>query len=539
MAFLKIVEGPGAGEQITLGERATLGRFRTCDLKVRAPESSRVHAEIFLRDAVYYVKDLGSSNGTFVNDERTGEQALRNGDRIRIGPVVIEYGEEEAVAAKLEPAQAPDKVDVEPPQVERVEDAELVPRPLSPGGKIDVAKVLEQLSDQVEEPQPKEAQAILVAAEAPAAKEPPPQFPGYAVLRRLRGDELSTTYLATELALDRPVAIELIRAASGSDPAEVLSRVRRAAQLEHPAVAHVHTAVCQEGAVLVVREPAPGRSMWELCGRLPAVECAKFTAEAADALAEAHAAGVIHGSIRPDRILRTERGHVKLVGLGLPLPKIGSLSDEPDLQKRPNRIAYMPPEQLAGAAPTEAADIYSLGASLYHMVCGRMPFAAVSEAQLAPRIATEAVIPVLDLKPETPRRLAEVIEKMLSRSPGDRPRAMADVAGQLRNAGEEQKPVRASGASLRLVPQARPRGIPASTIIIVILTLLLLVSVFLLGRFAGIWFIQQGTGTTAPGRLMSSGLVGDELPQDARAARPYAYFFSSSRLARARVTTCS
>ena len=86
---------------------------------------------------------------------------------------------------------------------------------------------------------------------------------------------------------------------------------------------------------------------------------------AASALSEAHTAGVVHGSIRPDRIVRSNLGHFTLLGLGLPLPTVGELSTEPDLQKQPNRIAYMAPEQLTGKVSPAATLRPTAGRSTY------------------------------------------------------------------------------------------------------------------------------------------------------------------------------
>ena len=95
MASLKIIEGPGGGKELTLTENVTLGRWRGCDLQIKDEEASREHSEIFLRAGRYHVRDLGSSNGTFVNGEKVTEELLRPGDLIRIGGVTIEYVDEE------------------------------------------------------------------------------------------------------------------------------------------------------------------------------------------------------------------------------------------------------------------------------------------------------------------------------------------------------------------------------------------------------------------------------------------------------------
>ena len=445
MPSLKIIQGAGEGNWVPLGERATLGRWRGCDLQVKDVESSRTHAEVFSSDGQYYVKYLGSSNGTALNGVRIGEHVLQHGDCIQIGEVKIQYIDEDAPEAET-PV-------LEPPE------------------------------------------------EPAAAQERPLELPGYEIIERRRRGDLCVTYLATDVAMGRLVALEVISEAYSSDPEPVLERVRSAARLEHPVLAQIHAAGCAEGVVFFSREPATGQSVWRMCGKLPPLEVTEIGAAAAGALAEAHAASFVHGSIRPDRIVRTDGGHVKLLGLGLPLPEVGELSDKPDLQRRPSRIAYMAPEQLSGEGPTEACDIYALGATLYHVVGGRAPYGAVSEKELVPKIRSEGIISLLELRPETPKPLARAIKKMLSRAPEDRQASMAEVREELEAVHQEietalQRNQLGSSGAVYLTRSSRAveesKGLPASTIIIVILTLLLLAAVFWLGKLYGIWFIRQG-----------------------------------------------
>lgn len=450
MALLRIIEGAGEGASVALGERATLGRSRNCDIQLKDVESSRFHAEVWLDRGRYYVKDLGSSNGTLVNGDRITEQELHDGDRIQIGEVVVEF-----VAGE------------------------------------DAAELSEQAGLEVLEPV--EAGPLELI---PAEESPPPPLPGFEIVRRLRRDELGVTWLATELAMNRPVAIEVIRRRWCEEPDAVLARVRAAAGVDHPSVAQILAAGCEEGSVFFVRRPVAGRSLWETLGKLTAQEVADAGADVAAAVEAAHTAGVIHGSIRPDRILRADSGQAVLLGLGLPFPVVGELSSKPDLQRRPNRTAYMSPEQLAGAEPDAACDVYALGAVLYHAVCGQPPFVAVSEAELAPRVAAGKFTPVLELRPETPRPLARLIERMLARRPADRPGSMAEVREELRTAGTQGRPAAVpQGRTVRTAARAEgDKGISASTIIIVILTLLLLIAVALLARVGGVWFIRQSGG---------------------------------------------
>lgn len=455
MALLRIVEGARKGSSITLGEKATLGRSSDCDVQLKDAELSRFHAEIRLDRGRYYVRDLGSSNGTLVNGERIAEKELSDGDRIQIGGVVIDFAAEEDAAQSAEQGSGEVFVPVE-------------------------AELLEPVPDD---------------------DSPMPLLPGFEIVRRLRGDELGVTWLATELAVNRLVAIEVIHRRWCAESDAVLARVRAAAGVDHPSIAQILAIGYEAESVFFVRRPVAGSLLWETLGKQTGPEVAEVGAAVAGALEAAHAAGIIHGSIRPDRVLCAGSGEAVLLGLGLPLPVVGELSSKPAPQHRPNRVAYMSPEQLAGAQPDAACDIYALGAVLYHAVCGQTPFTATSEADLAPLIPAGTFQPILELRPETPRPLARVIERMLARWPADRPSSMAEVREELRAAAIRGRPtVAPQGRISRAAGTEQDKGLSASTIIIVVLTLLLLTAVALLGRVGGMCFIQQGKEQASPTR---------------------------------------
>ncbi len=436
MASLTVVEGPGQGEQVTLGERTTAGRSRDCDLRIRDEVSSRVHFEIISTPQGHILKDLDSSNGTFVNGQIITEHRLRDGDRIGVAGVTLHFS-----------------------QADRVDPAELMAEP----------------ADVTPSPEARPARSL-------------PNVPGYRIKQPLRGDDLCERFLATEVAMERPVAVELLAQPRGSTPAAAAQRLRAAAQLEHPAFAHIYAVTEASGRVVAARETTAGLSMWELAGKMTPDTALEVATTVAEAMAEAHAARLVHGSLRPDRIVRTNAGHLKLLGIGLPAPATEALSEAPDLQQRPSRVAYMAPEQLKGHVADEASDIYALGASLYHMLTGRTPIPATSEAALKARLETETPLPVRSLVEKVPRGFAELIDRMLARHPAQRPESMAAVAEQLKALARRSAPgVGAPG----MRTEAEAQGLSASTIIIIILTVLLLISGFIIGRLSGKRFIGQ------------------------------------------------
>ena len=467
MATLKIVEGSKPGSPVELGERATLGRSRECDLQIKDVESSRVHAEVFLRDGQYHVRDLKSSNGTLLNGTNIDESVLEHGDRIQIGVIVVQFIDDTAETDTPEGHASPGDTDVyelEPSAVE---------------GETDEREFVD--------------------------------LPGYTITERITSDDLTETYRATDDAMDRAVAIEVINEQYCDDAETVIADIKSAARLQYPGVARIYETANHEGIIYFTREPVIGKSLWKLCGKLSSAEVIDAAAAVAGALAEAHNASIVHGSIRPDRIILSNLGHFTLLGLGLPAPKIGELSTEPDLQKHPNRIAYMAPEQLNGK-PSPATDVYSLGATLYHVICGRVPFGAISEAELAPKIASEGIIPMQQLRPNIPEGLAALVERMLSRKPDDRPASMSEVKREFESLREGTPQPRRPEPVRHVVEPVEPEdptpvpsafeqrnelareahGLSVSWILVILLAALLAGSVFLLGQVAGEWFLKLG-----------------------------------------------
>ncbi|MFO7897992.1 MAG: FHA domain-containing serine/threonine-protein kinase, partial [Planctomycetota bacterium] len=457
MATLRIVEGPGEGEALELGREAILGRARESALQTKDPVSSREHARVYLGDDGYHIRDLGSSNGTQVNGERIADAALEPGDRIRIASVVLEFLDDAAEADETEPLPPDEQVAIE----------EEVPAAPEPPGHADIEEA------------------------------------GYHLLKLLDEDDLCQTYLATELAMERPVAVQLIAPEYSTPVESVLARIKRASQVEHPTGATILAAGRAGDRAFLVRRPAAGESMWARCGKVPPAEIAEIGHRVAGALAESHETSVVHGSLRPDRIVRTFSGHVRLLGLGLPAPRLGELSTEPDLQKRPSRIVYMAPEQVAGGGISESGDVYSLGAVLYHLLCGRAPFVGVNEAELAPRISTQTIPPVRELRSETPKPLADLIGRMLGRDPTDRPETMEEVAQAFDELAARMRGAAPPVAVRRTVSPQRAADrdfFDARTLIILLLGLMLIGAVFLLGKVTGGRFLREFTGhaKTAP-----------------------------------------
>lgn len=487
MAAIKIIEGPGSGSECPLGAYTSLGRSRDCTVQIKDALSSRLHAEIVPDGDKFLLRDCGSSNGTLLNEQRVKQQALNPGDRIRIGKVVLVFISDAGDASR--PLDATRPMDVARPlDVTR----ELTPEEIAAGQGATPESDLEPVAEAAESV----AEVAAEAAEGDAVLEPvdePPTLPGFRFDRFIRRDGPLTIFAATELELNRPVAIEWLKADASGLPS-LDNTLRTLVRLEHPAFPRVFSAGTTDGAAYLVREHVDGQPLSGLCGKLAPAEVADIARELAAALAEAHTAGLIHGSLRPDRIIRTGKGYLKLLGFGLGSalpPGRGPVSRTP---------LYLAPEQFALAKPSPGTDVYSLGAVLYHLLCGRPPYQGDAD-EMAVAITSGEFPRVQQVRPNTSRALAHTIERMIAHSPVERFSSMEQVMDDL-----ERLPVAAPIDDRSVTAEVRiVRRSPASTkAIIVLLTLLLMGSIVLLGKLGGTWFVERGVDqSTTPAGTFS------------------------------------
>jgi CheY-like chemotaxis protein len=249
------------------------------------------------------------------------------------------------------------------------------------------------------------------------------------------GGSFGTVFRGRHLELGRDVAIKVLATSAGSDP-EAVARFRRegasACRVQHPnAVAVLDFGVTDAGVAYLVMELLEGRSLekeLEDRGRLPPLRCAEILIPVCSALAAAHAAGVVHRDIKPSNVFlhRTHQGEApkildfgiaRIVGeqaLGQSLTIDGSLLGTP---------AYMAPERFRRGPYGPKSDVYSVGAMLYEMLCGRLPFMPASADPLAlvALQAEEEPPPLRARHADVPPALEALVRRALSRDEAARP----------------------------------------------------------------------------------------------------------------------
>jgi Protein kinase domain/WD domain, G-beta repeat len=244
---------------------------------------------------------------------------------------------------------------------------------------------------------------------------------GYVLGRRLGAGGMATVFHARHTETGGEYALKVL---AGGDPEGVL-RFQREAQAQaavdaHPNILRVHGAGVHGRYVYLVMELARGGSLADRLrqGPLPAHEGARLGIALADALAHAHAQGVLHRDLKPDNVLFDELGVPRLCDFGLAriageerLTQTGSVMGTP---------AYLAPEQARGDPVDERTDVYGLGALLYHALTGRPPHVAGSTMAILLAVQEEPPPPPRSLVPELSPALEQVCLKSLSKSSTDR-----------------------------------------------------------------------------------------------------------------------
>lgn len=273
------------------------------------------------------------------------------------------------------------------------------------------------------------------------------QIPGYKVLGKLGAGAMATVYKAKQLSLDRMVAIKILPKKFTSSTQFIerfYAEGRAAAALNHPNIVQAYD-VGQSGELhYFVMEFVEGRTVYDDIvknRRYLEADALDVVIQVAEALSHAHSKGLIHRDVKPKNIMLSKDGTAKLADMGLARAVTDKEAAEAEQGKAFGTPYYISPEQIRGELKIgPPADIYSLGATLYHMVTGNVPFDGKNPSAVMHKHLKEQPVPPDQVNPKLSPGVSEVIEMMMAKNPKDRYAGCNDLLVDLRAVREKKIP---------------------------------------------------------------------------------------------------
>ena len=251
----------------------------------------------------------------------------------------------------------------------------------------------------------------------------------YRVEAELGRGAMGVVYRGVDPALERPVAIKVIRASEAVTAATIqelearfLREAKVAARINHPGVVTVYDAGREGDSLYLVMELVDGKPLGNIMrqGQFPdPIRALEMVAQAADALGAAHALGVVHRDVKPANLMVTGDGRIKVSDFGV----AKSLGEDTGLTRTGTVVgspAYMSPEQIRGEAIDGRADLFSLGVILYELLLHRKPFPADTLTTLIFQILNDDPLANAAKAHTLPQVLGPFLTKALAKSPADR-----------------------------------------------------------------------------------------------------------------------
>ncbi len=258
----------------------------------------------------------------------------------------------------------------------------------------------------------------------------PREIGGYRLVEKIGAGTMGTVFRAKQLSLDRVVAIKLLNPPLAKKQEYVdrfLREARSVAKLNHPNVISGIDVGEADGVRYFVMEYASGMTIAQLLERGGAMDesrVARVARQIARALDHAHEAGLVHRDVKPANILITKDSAAKLCDLGL-------VKDRKGRGLAMGTPAYISPEQSQGADDVDIrADLYSFGATLYHMLVGQPPFSGAGK-EVMEKHRHEELVPIAERTDDVSDKMARIVEKLLAKRRQDRFQTPAELIAAL------------------------------------------------------------------------------------------------------------
>lgn len=286
----------------------------------------------------------------------------------------------------------------------------------------------------------------------------------YRLVHRLGAGGFGEVWRGVDERLEREVAVKILLGGADAQAARLLEReAMLGAKLAHPGITVVHDVGVDSSCRFVVMELLGGRDLAAVLERSPRgldiTEVAEWGAQVAEALAVAHAAGVVHRDIKPANLMLLDDGRIKVCDFGIARAAAATASVT---ARGYASLAYAAPEQLSNETVDARADLYSLGCTLYHLMTGRPPFSGDTPLAILAGHLSRTPAPPSSLRAEIPSALDEVLLELLAKNPAERPDDTTVLAVRLRAAAVGQPPPGARTRRMRTEntpgPQAGEAG---------------------------------------------------------------------------------
>ncbi len=285
----------------------------------------------------------------------------------------------------------------------------------------------------------------------------------YQVRSRIARGGMATVYLATDLRLERRVAIKIMHGHLADDNAfrsRFIQEARSAARLAHPNVVNVFDQGQDADIAYLVMEHLPGITLRDLLkdyGRLTPEQTMDILEAVLSGLAAAHKAGIVHRDVKPENVLLADDGRIKIGDFGLARAVNNNTATGQALL---GTVAYLSPELVTRGVADARSDIYALGIMTYEMLTGEQPYVGEAPMQVAYQHANDTVPMPSLVAPGVPTELDELVLWATARDPEERPRDARVMLDQLLDV---EKLVRPPGETAMQATMVLPRGIAAES----------------------------------------------------------------------------
>ncbi len=446
---LTVIEGPHTGTKFEFEQHDTFIVGRAPNAQFRLPQNdpffSRHHFLIEVSPPLCRLIDLNSRNKTFVNGQRVEKADLKHGDQIRGGRTTI--------SVEFDRPLTPSEAEPNP----GIGIATLVPRGhVRPGSKpqpVDQPTIIRRQEDSPPVDPPVVVQPKIAKPDSPAVKKPLasgslPQFPGYRTIRFLGQGGMGIVYEADSLADRSRVAVKVVSPNVAANPEDLSRFIREASilrDLVHPNIVRYRDLGQKDGTLFIVMDYIDGVTAESLLAEstepMSISRAIGLMQQLLDALAYAHQRGYIHRDVKPSNLMIASRDGVdrlSLADFGLAKTyqssKLSGLTMTGEIG---GTAPFMPPEQITNYRKVEpAADQYSAAATLYYLLTKQHVYNFPREpAQQLLMILQEPPVRIDLRRASLPKRLADIIQKALSRSPSDRFPDIATFQKELRKVG--------------------------------------------------------------------------------------------------------